>query len=415
MSLTSNPFHILGAKMTDDRRRIVALAKEKSFGGDEEAVRQAQGILLTPRKRLAAEIAWLPGVEPDQIGELLSVVRTASVLPRDLPALARANLLAHMLVHHRITLDVGARQPGAVAEFAKRIALLAGAHQAARADEMTTFVNEGRLAAGVPMASKQDVIDELRDRATSFRDTIEHCLDNLPLPVMVEIVTATVNVASRSGSRHAPALIDSLIDSYYERRMSGKMDEHKKEITALVSQIRKDVASGHIVNVKRSRLEEVKRSLRAWDVLAQPVQVSFASRGMSHLPSDEIMHDTRNLAVELFNKYGVVFLSDVRGLTKTLRQVFAEMEPITELLDKDVATLDDLAAKATKARAVATEEAARAARASERTEGLIVVWSLGVGATVGGVWANDVAGLFLGGMLGGIVGGWLLFIRALFK
>ena len=353
MSLTSNPFHVLGAKMTDDRRRIVALAKERSFGEDQAAVREAQRILLTPKRRLAAEIAWLgPHNIALRIAALAgpnSVAGTDFVevwLPK-LPALNGANLLAHMLVHS-VALDASARQPVASEEFwAERIAMLAGAHQAVRADEVTALVNEHRLAAGVPIASEQDVIKELRARANSFRDPIEHCLDNLSMTAMVEVVTAIVDVATHSGSRHAPVLIDSLIDSYYERRMSRKMDEHEKRITDLVSRVREDVASGaggRIVKLP-ARLEEIKRSLRTWDVLAQPVQVSLASRGMSHLSGDEIMRDTRNLAIELVNKYGAAFLSHALSLTKTLRQVFAEMEPITALLDGDIATLDEIAAR----------------------------------------------------------------------
>ena len=355
MSLTSNPFHILGAKMTDDRRRIVALAKEKSFGGDEEAVREAQRILLTPKKRLAAEIAWLPGVEPDQIDELLTATLAGpnsaqdewlmGVLLPNLPALARANLLAHMLVHSGAP-DASTGQPVASEEFwARRIALLAGAHHAVRADEVTALVNEGRLAAGVPTASKQDVIEELQDRANSFRHTIEHCLDDLPLPVMVKAITSAVNMATRGGRRHAPALIDSLIDSYYVRRVSGTMDARERGIANLVSRVRTDISGGKINRVP-AMVAEIERSLRAWDALAQPIQLSLASRGMSHSPSNQIMHDTRNLAVEMINKHGAVLFKVARGLTKTLREVFAEMEPITELLDEDVATLDGISAGA---------------------------------------------------------------------
>ena len=62
---------------------------------------------------------------------------------------------------------------------------------------------------------------------------------------------------------------------------------------------------------------------------------------LGHSASNEIMRNVRNLAVELFNKHGL--LEVAQRLTKTLRQVFAEMEPITELLDKDVSALDRIA------------------------------------------------------------------------
>lgn len=338
MSLTSNPFHILGAKMTDDRRRIIALAKEKSFGGDEEAVREAQSILLTPRKRLAAEIAWLPGVEPEQIGELLWTTEaswravTAWTTGWNTPSLAGANLLAHM--GHYVDDN----------SLAWWVSLLAAAQQRVQADDVTALVNEARVAAGLPRASKQDVTEELQDRANSYRNTIERCLDTLATQRMAVVVTSVVNTATRNGSTHAPPLVDTLIDSYYDRRVSGTMDERRKGIANLAARVRADASGGRIARVP-AIVGEIERALRAWDVLAQPIQVSLASRGMSHPPSDEIMRDTRSLAVFLINEHGVVFLEVAQSLTKTLRKVFAEMEPITELLDKDAATLDGIAAK----------------------------------------------------------------------
>lgn len=360
MSLTSNPFHILGAKMTDDRRRIIALAKEKSFGGDEEAVREAQSILLTPRKRLAAEIAWLPGVEPERIGKLLATTEVswrATLSWGYTSSLARANLLAHM--GHLAVLDTGTRARRTAGNrsyvdddaLAWWVSSLVIAQRRVQADEVkvTALVNDARVAAGLPRASKRDVTEELRDRANGYLDTIERCLDTLETQRMAVVVTSVVNHATRKGTTHASALVDTLIDSYYDRRVSGTMDERRKGIANLAERVREDAADGRIARVS-AIVGEIERALRAWDVLAQPIQVSLASRGMSHPPSDEIMRDTRNLAVFLINEHGVVFLEVAQSLTKTLRKVFAEMEPITELLDEDAATLDGIAAKVRTAR-----------------------------------------------------------------
>lgn len=376
MSLTSNPFHILGAKMTDDRRRIIALAKEKGFGGDEEAVREAQSILLTPRKRLAAEIAWLPGVEPERIGGLLVTTEAswrATASWGNTPSLARANLLAHM--GHLAVLDTGTRARRTAGNrsyvdddaLAWWVSSLVIAQRKVQADEVTALVNDARVAAGLPRASKRDVTEELRDRANGYLDTIGRCLDTLETQRMAVVVTSVVNTATRKGTIHASALVDTLIDSYYDRRVSGTMDERRKGIANLAERVRGRSARisailGEIDHVARGSaivgeikrvsaiVGEIERALRAWDVLAQPIQVSLASRGMSHPPSDEIMRDTRNLAVFLINKHGVVFLEVAQSLTETLRKVFAEMEPITELLDKDAATLDGIAAKVRTAR-----------------------------------------------------------------
>ena len=332
MSLTSNPFCVLGATPSDDHRRIMALANDRRLDGDEAAIREARSTLLTPRKRLAAEIAWLPGLDGEEIQQVLAAKDKHPDCGRwmiRLPVLARANLMADGLVE---------ADPATVSSLglAVWIADLAARHDRLRAEEVTTAVNEARMEASMPMASQQDVAEELRDRRNHFRDVIERCLDGLAVERMVEVVTLVVNQATQEGTRHAPPLIDNLIDSYYERKVHEKMAMRKKEIGKLVSQVRGRVGVG-----VASIVAQIEREVKAWDVMAQPTQMSFASRGMRHSPSDEIMHEVRNLAIELFNKHKL--LEVAQRLTKTLREVFAEMEPIAALLDKDVSALDGIA------------------------------------------------------------------------
>ena len=338
MSLKSNPFYVLGATPSDDRRRIMALANDRRLDGDETAIREARIVLTTPRKRLAAEIAWLPGLEKDEIRRAMEAENEhpgAVLRMTDLPALTRANLMADGLVQ---------ADPQAISNLAAWwIVELADAHDRIRADRVTTSVNEARLAAGVPMASQQDVVEELRGRHHHFRDAIERCMDGLAFERMVEIVTLVVNRATLESARHAPPLIDSLIDSYYERRVREKMAAKRQEIRKLVSQARGRVG----INVA-GIVAQLERAVVAWDVMAQPIQVSLASRGMSHSASNDVMHEVRNLAVELFNEHKL--LEVAQSLTKILREVFAEMEPITEILDKDVSVFDGIAKRVKAAR-----------------------------------------------------------------
>lgn len=65
--MLDNPFHLLGASTLDDRRRIMELAEEKSLFQDPELIRQAQADLINPRKRLSAEIAWMPGMKQETV------------------------------------------------------------------------------------------------------------------------------------------------------------------------------------------------------------------------------------------------------------------------------------------------------------------------------------------------------------
>ena len=353
MSLKSNPFYVLGAAPSDDRRRIMALANDRRLDGNEAAIREARIVLTNPRKRLAAEIAWLPGLEEDEIRRALAAKNEdPGLLPSTvLPTLARANLMADGLVE-------ADPQISSMAEW--WIVDLATTHDRIRADKVTTTVNEARLEASVPMASQRDVAEELQSRRNHFRDAMERCLDGLAFERMVEVVTFVVNQATQEGACHASPLIDSLVDSYYERKIHETMAARRREIGKLVSQVR-----GRVGVDVADLVGQIEREVKAWDVMAQPIQVSLASRGMSHTPSDEVMRELRDLAVDLFNKHGL--LEVAHRLIKTLREVFAEMEPITELLDKDVSALDGIASNVEATRSQG-RDVARPSRPTHATE-----------------------------------------------
>ena len=357
MSLTSNPFFVLGATPSDDRRRIMALANDRQLDGSEGAIREARSTLLTPRKRLAAEIAWLPGLGREEIRQVLAAKDehpdAGQRMTESLPDLARTNLMADRLAE---------ADPATVSSvgLAAWIVDLAAAHDRIRADKVTTTVNEARLEAGVPMASQRDVAEELQGRRNHFRDAMERCLDGLPFERMMEVVTFVVNQATQEGACHAAPLIDNLVDSYYERKIRETMAARRREIGKLVSQVRERVG----VDVA-GLVGQIEREVKAWDVTAQPIQVSLASRGMSHTHSDEVMRELRDLAVDLFNKHGL--LEVAHRLIKTLRDVFAEMEPIMELLDKDVSALDGIASNVEATRSQG-RDVARPSRPTHATE-----------------------------------------------
>ncbi len=78
MDLFDNPFHILGATPRDNKRRIMDLAEERSLLSDADECMAAQSILIHPRNRIAAEISWLPGVNPDRADEMLMLLDSSA-------------------------------------------------------------------------------------------------------------------------------------------------------------------------------------------------------------------------------------------------------------------------------------------------------------------------------------------------
>ena len=78
MDLLQNPFYILSATPRDNIRRIEALAEEQSLLSDAGACMNARSILTHPRKRISAEVAWLPGVAPERTDEMLMLLESSA-------------------------------------------------------------------------------------------------------------------------------------------------------------------------------------------------------------------------------------------------------------------------------------------------------------------------------------------------
>ena len=77
MDLLQNPFYILNATQRDNRHKIMELAEERSLLSDADACMAARAVLTNPRKRLSAEIAWLPGVTPERIYDILLLLESS--------------------------------------------------------------------------------------------------------------------------------------------------------------------------------------------------------------------------------------------------------------------------------------------------------------------------------------------------
>ena len=336
MDLAENPFYTLGATTHDDRRRIAELAEEKSFVGDEDSIREARGVLTNPRRRLAAEVGWLPGLDTKQVAEAISLLE---VNPREvrrttgLPALARANLLADAMVRNGASLGGG--------EAAQWIVELSETHERVVTQEVISLLNEARATAGfAEIANQESVEEELQGRRRHFRDAIKCCLDQLPSSSLVDAVTMAVDTTTHNGEVQAPILIDDLVDTY-EVEAQEFLDKETENLWAIVQQIRDGASESTGADTMDALIGKLERIVKNWDYVAQPIQVSFSSRGLSHGLSHEVAREIRELAVELYNEHTLLEVS--KRLTEIQREVFAEIAQITEQLDDDAEMLDEIA------------------------------------------------------------------------
>ena len=150
-------------------------------------------------------------------------------------------------------------------------------------------------------------------------------------------MTKVVDAATRGGDKHAPELIDALVDSYAIETQEF-LEKEAENVKKLISIIRDVAKSGeHVVKTNVDKLEIVARN---WDKVAQPIQLSFKSRGVDHDPSHEMAYAIRSLAIDLFNEHQM--LAQSQRLTSLIQELFAELPEVCEKVQQDVDALDEI-------------------------------------------------------------------------
>ena len=340
MDLQQNPFHVLTASPRDNRRRIMELADERSLLLDSSEVMEARSELTNPRKRLSAEVAWLPGIGPKRAGEVLSLLESS---PMDLLAvdklssIARANLLAAGLA---LLPDHNAD------DIAEWILEISWAFEDIDPEELSVIINEERVVSGFPEVSDLSAVEAaIQERRRHYRQVIKSALDNLSPKELVRAVTVVVESATNDGEKHGPILIDDLVDSY-EVEAQGFLDKEEGNIKALVERLWAAVDAEQSDSIMAPMVNQLIQIVKNWDTVAQPIQVSTMSRGLAHEASHRVAGTVRDLAIHMFNEHGMLDFS--QQLTNMLQEVFAEVVEVAERTAEDADALDGIAEQRTR-------------------------------------------------------------------
>jgi len=340
MDLLQNPFYILKATPRDNRRRITELADAQSLQLDPNECNQARSDLTIPRKRLRAEIAWLPGLAPKRAKEILSTLEgsVSSLLGmRNLPPIAKANLLSAGL--SRLTAN-------SADVVAKWILAIGHVFEAIDPEEVRAIINEDRVVSAFPEVPNLSLVEmEIEERRLHYRQVMKSILDNLSSKELVRAVTVVVDSATNNGTKHAPILIDVLVDAYADEAKVF-LDKEAGNIKVLVDKLRVAADDEQPDSTLAPMVNKLIQVVKNWDTVAQPIQLSTKSRGLDHDASQQVAGLVREVAVHLFNEHEKLVFS--QQLTNMLQEVFAEVDEIAVLTAKDVGALDDIAEQRTR-------------------------------------------------------------------
>ena len=338
MDLFENPFHVLAATPRDDRRRVMELSDERSLVLDSGDCMRARSELTNPRKRLSAEVAWLPGLSPKNAEKAMSwLAKPVQGMPPQktleaLSPLVRANLLAsglQKLAEHSSD------------NVAKWILAIAWAFEEIDPEDLCGIINEEHVVSDFPEVTDLAAVEaEVQERRRHFLHVIRSALDKLPSTELVKAVTATIESATDRGETQGPILIDDLIDSY-EVDAQEFLEKEEENIRALVEEVRTAADADRPDSLLAAPVRQLINTVRNWDLIAQPIQVSTKSRGLEHTPSHRVAGLVRGLAIHLFNEHGKLDLS--QQLTEMLRGSFAEVCQVLERTEEDADALNEIA------------------------------------------------------------------------
>ncbi len=332
-TIHQSPFALLGVTSRDDRRRIVDLAEEKSLELDHDVCQKARSDLTTPRNRLVAEVAWLPGVSPRRASQLLEKLLQDPMSIRKesgLPTLAHLNLQAAALE----SFD-GEHDLSDLAYFIREAAYLA---EELNPEAILRDINEDRTVSGFPEVRGVEQIEaELSERKRYYRSAVKEALDKLPSKTLVEIITEIVEMVTEGGEHHAPELIDGLVDAY-ELDAQEFLQKEAENVIRLVESVRESVGAGE--DAVKSCVDSLEAVARNWDKIAQPIQLIAKARGIDHNASRALANEIRSLSIELFNEHDL--LAQSQRLTRLLQELFSEVPEVSERLEQDADALAEI-------------------------------------------------------------------------
>lgn len=388
MDLLQNPFYVLTATQGDNQRRIMELAEERGLLLNAHACMEAQAVLTNPRKRISAEVAWLPGTVPERAYDMLMLLessagnhpgsdKTTSIAPVDslaaalsrlpyakeynvadkvlrllrssetgemmevekflgidrLEPIARANLLAARMAR------LPSYTPNVVANW---ILAIAKTFEAISPAEVRAILNKERRASGFPEITDLAAIEaEIRNRRLYYQQVIKATLENiLTAKARVRAVMMAVESATDSDEKRWPILIEDTVDSYevgaqaFLETAEKSIEKLNKEFRIAAENEEPDVFLDWIV-------DGLILSVKDWEIVSQPIQLNKNRQGLRHHASHYVANCVRELAIHLFNEYDKLHYS--QQILDMLQEVFAGVPEIVERITADLETLNKIA------------------------------------------------------------------------
>ena len=387
MDLLHNPFYILNATQRDNRQRIIDIAEERSLLSDSDKCMGARAELTNPRKRISAEVAWLPGVNPERIYDILllleastgnqlgsnkvpsvaSVFSLAVALSR-LPYPQKSNVADEVLEILKLSkkdfreisefLGINALTPIARANLlaarmlrlpdytpdvaAEWVLTLTKTFENVNPSEVRAVLNIERQVSDFPEITElSDVALGIQNCRRYYQQVIKFVLENIPsAKARVKAVMMVIESATDSDTSRWPILVEDTVD-VYEEGAATFFETVKRNIETQEKKIRIAADEGAADAIFGPMVDEFIETVKDWNAIAQPIQLNKNRQGLCHDASHDVAERVRQLAIFLFNEYDKLGFS--QKILNVVKEVFREIPAIAERITADLETLNRIA------------------------------------------------------------------------
>jgi hypothetical protein len=331
MNILENPFYILGATPKDPRHRIMELADEKSLSIEQGICNEAMLLLTNPRRRVKAEISWF--VEDCDFKYWIDAIKSSNIEVDELiekieneqevsSPLNSFNIILSSLKYLVTIIKTNDK-------MAEIIWLLGFDFENISApvdiEDIMDFINENRKIANFPQITDVKIIEEELENHKNF--CLKEIGDILKSNYNLNSITNIMNLVLKYDDNLF--LVNELIDKFYTIEIQNELEIKKKKVEEFFEIIK--------TNHSREIVKSLIQSLKEYDDLVQPIQVSMQNRGLEHKESRDIAHKARSVAIDLYNNFKELELS--KELMETVNKLFIEIRSVKNITDKDLATL----------------------------------------------------------------------------
>lgn len=337
MDLLQNPFYILGASLRDNKRKITELADDRSLTTDADIIAKARMELLNPRKRLTAELAWLPGAGTKLIVMLTNnIAKHQAGMPAQIDALsplASVNYMVSMINNGFYMHDSGETLSLVILNIAR-------VFENIDIEELMELINADRIVSGFPeIHDESSILEELAERRHYIRQIIKNNLDIFESKQIIDIMAFLVKNSTHDGETPGLVIIQELIDSY-EIEVQPFIENEGNNINMLCDYIQQKASQKTPDTILLKLVNQLFNIIDNWNYVTFPVNLIANSKGMEYRKSDEIALRARALAVDLWNKHGKLELAV--KMTEYIKDNFPKSVKISELIEKDITSLNNI-------------------------------------------------------------------------